>query len=121
MRDHKSLLAWQQAHAVVLDVRRLCRKHWRPDAAVVLEQLARASLSAQLNIAEGHALRATRRFRNHLVIAYGSAVETIELLELLDKEKTFPDELVQPALKAGIRTRMLLLGLLRRYRNDGKA
>jgi four helix bundle protein len=39
-------------------------------------------LSVQLNIAEGYALRSPKRFRNHLDIAYASAVEMRDLLEL---------------------------------------
>jgi len=66
VRDHKSLVAWQPAHAVVVVVLRCCREYWRPDAAAVFTQLQRSALSVQLNIAEGHALRTAARFRNHL-------------------------------------------------------
>jgi four helix bundle protein len=78
MRDHKSLLAWQEANAVVRAVMLGTRGPRHPCA----DQLQRAALSVQLNIAEGYALRASKRFRNHLDIAYASAVETAELLEL---------------------------------------
>jgi four helix bundle protein len=45
-------------------------------------QLQRASLSVQLNIAEGYAFGDSPSFTRHLAIAYGSAVETGELLEV---------------------------------------
>ena len=48
----------------------------------IFTQIQRAALSVQLNIAEGYALRTSKRFRNHVDIAYGSPVETAELLEL---------------------------------------
>src|SRR5690242_3036568 len=48
----------------------------------------RSSLSVQLNIAEGYSL--PRRFRSHLEIAYGSAVETGDLLELALEEGVIP-------------------------------
>src|SRR3989304_5520179 len=107
MRDHKSLLAWQRARTVTLIVLQAGKTHWTPHSA--------AALSTQLNIAEGHALRAGR-WRDHLVIAYGSAVETIELLELALDCDLIPKDMVQPALSAGIETRALLPGLIRKYR-----
>ena len=79
MRDHKSLVAWQVANDVVRGVLRACRFRWRPYAAALFDQLQRSSLSVQLNIAEGYALREHRRFCYHLRVAYGSAVETGDL------------------------------------------
>ena len=82
MRDHKSLLAWQEAHAVALALLPAIRQVKHAYANPIFAQLQRAALSVQLNIAEGYAHKASKRFRNHLDIAYGSAVETAELLEL---------------------------------------
>ncbi len=118
MRDHKSLLAWQRAHAVALAVLQACRRYWRPHASAVFSQLQRASLSVQLNIAEGHALKTRSRFRNHLTIAYGSAVETVELLELALEAKLVPRRLGESALAMSIETRKLLLGLLKKYNSE---
>src|SRR6185295_8440921 len=72
VRDHKSILAWQEAHKVTDAVIDGARTSWKPFAAAVFAQLQRASLSVQLNIAEGYALRSSRRFRNHLETAYGA-------------------------------------------------
>jgi four helix bundle protein len=72
-------------------------------------------LSAQLNIAEGHALRSQRRFHNHLVIAYGSAVETIDLLEHVLESNLVPSDIGYPVLATAVETRRLLLGLMKRY------
>jgi four helix bundle protein len=117
MRDHKSLIAWQRARCVALRVVRLARDHWRPWAAAILYQLQRASLSVQLNIAEGegHALRSKPRFRSHLLIAYGSAVETVELLELAADADCWPETSCQETLALAIESRALLLGLIRKY------
>jgi four helix bundle protein len=43
----------------------------------------------QLNIAEGYALKSSKRFRYHLDIAYASAVETAELLKWLATSISF--------------------------------
>ncbi|HKP29804.1 MAG TPA: four helix bundle protein [Gemmatimonadales bacterium] len=53
----------------------------------MFSQVQRSSLSVQLNIAEGYALWYPRQRHRHLRIAYGSAVETVEVLELLRELK----------------------------------
>jgi len=115
MRDHKSMLAWQEAHEVVRGVLRSCRLCWRPQAAALFEQLQRSSLSVQLNIAEGYSLKRPARFRYHLEVAYGSAVETGDLLELALSEGVLPPVEAGAMLDRCRRTQRLLLGLLRRY------
>jgi len=82
MLDHRSLRAWQEAHAVSLGVLRLSRDSWKPYAAALFGQLQRSSLSAELNIAEGYSFGNTPTYTRHLGVAYGSAVETVELLRL---------------------------------------
>lgn len=118
MRSHKSLLAWQRAHSVVLAVLGCCRNRWRPYASSVFDQLQRASLSVQLNIAEGYALRSPARFRNHLTIAYGSAVETQELVELLLEAGLVPADIGDPMRSTIGEAQALILGLLKRYRRE---
>jgi four helix bundle protein len=83
MRSHQELLAWQRAREVVIGVHRYAARHWEPNHSAVLDQLRRAALSVQLNIAEGFASGRSPRCRQHLRIAYGSAVETNDLLDLL--------------------------------------
>ena len=70
----------------------------------------------QLNIAEGYALGSRAAFRRHLSIAYGSAVETGDLLELLIEKQLGPVAQAQRLLALIHRTQGLLLGLLERYR-----
>jgi len=119
VRDHKSIVAWQEANKVVEAVLQGSRTCWRPYGAAVFSQLQRASLSVQLNIAEGYALISARRFRNHLEIAYGSAVETQELLEILTGNNLLPDNLGKEAIRSCSRSQRLLLGLIKRYRDPG--
>ena len=79
----------------------------------VLSQLQRAALSVQLNIAEGYALRTPRRFRNHLEIAYGSAVETAELLELCRDLDLLAAEMIAAMLHRCRHCQQLLRGLIK--------
>jgi four helix bundle protein len=121
VRDHKSLMAWQEAHKVVeagFDASEMC---WKPFAAAIFSQLQRASLSVQLNIAEGYAFRASPQLRRHLEIAYGSAVETGELLELALTKGLLPKHLASSALESCLRSQRLLLGLVKRYRTQRAA
>src|SRR3954452_12551633 len=118
MRDHRSLHAWQEARAVVLGTIELSRTSWKPYASALFSQLQRASLSVQLNIAEGYAYGESPSFKRHLAIAYGSAVETGELLEIALEANIITGELGTPLLTRNRRSQRLLLGMLRRKRSQ---
>ncbi len=115
MRDHTTLLAWQRANAVVKQVFRACHDHWKPPAAALFSQLQRASLSVQLNIAEGHALNNKRQFRYHLNVAYGSAVEVAELLTLCLETKIIPAEAAKLTLANCRESQALIMGLMKKH------
>lgn len=116
MRDHTSLYAWQEAHATSVGVIRLARSSWKPYAAALFNQLQRASLSVQLNIAEGYTFGNSPTFTRHLGIAYGSAVETGELLQLALDAEIVDSETLRGLLKQTRRTERLLLGMLKQRR-----
>jgi four helix bundle protein len=116
MRDHTSLHAWQEAHATALGVIRLCRSFWKPYASALFSQLQRASLSVQLNIAEGYSFGESPTFTRHLGIAYGSAVETGELLRLSVDAEIVGAEIINPLLERSQRAERLLLGMLKHRR-----
>jgi four helix bundle protein len=114
MRDHRSLYAWQEARAVVLGVIDLACRSWKPYAAALFSQLQRSSLSVQLNIAEGYAFGKSATYRRHVGIAYGSAIETGELLEIALECDVIPAEQGNYLLKRNQRSQRLLLGMLRK-------
>jgi four helix bundle protein len=116
MRDHRSLEAWKEARLVSLATLDACRQHWKPYAAALFGQLQRSSLSVQLNIAEGYALGSQKSFANHLRIAYGSAIETEEILELANEKRILPEAMAREILDSCTRCQRLLLGLIKRYR-----
>ncbi|HEX7337408.1 MAG TPA: four helix bundle protein [Gemmatimonadales bacterium] len=113
MRDHRSLKAWQEARAVVLGTLDVSRNNWKPYAAALFSQLQRASLSVQLNIAEGYAYANSPSFTRHLSIAYGSAVETGELLEIALDAQVISPGVAERLLAQNRRSQRLLLGLLK--------
>ena len=114
MRDHKSLLAWQETHAVVLSVIEVSRSHWRPHLGAVFGQVQRASVSVMANISEGYGWMDTASFTRHLRIAYGSALETGDLLEVLHQSASVPASVIQPIISRCHRSQRLLLGMLKR-------
>ncbi len=116
VRDHRSLKAWREANIVARGVINLSRAHWRPYGAALIGQLQRASLSVQLNIAEGFAYGNSPTYTRFLGIAYGSSVETIELLELSAGIRIFPPELVSDLLAHAVAARNYLLALLKHRR-----
>jgi four helix bundle protein len=70
----------------------------------------------QLNIAEGYSFGESPTFTRHLGIAYGSAVETGELLQLALDAGVADAESVKVLLRRVRRTERLLVGLLKKYR-----
>jgi len=119
MRDHTSLIAWQEAQAVSLAVLALSRDHWKPYAAAAFSQLQRSALSVQLNLAEGYAFTNSPTFRRHLTIAYGSAIESSEILQLLAVSNSVPQAQINPILAKCRRSQRLILGLIRRPVSGG--
>jgi four helix bundle protein len=116
MRDHTSLHAWQEARATSIDVIRLCKSSWKPYASALFGQLQRSSLSVQLNIAGGYTFGDSPTFTRHLGIAYGSAVETGELLRLIVDAEIVDRALMRELLTRGQRIERLSLGMLKQRR-----
>ena len=114
MRDHTSLHAWQEANAVTLLVIRLLQTSWKPCASALFYQLQRAALSVQLNIAEGYTFGNSPTFTNHLGVAYGSAVETGEILRLLSDAGVVDSVAIADLRQRNARSQRLILGLLKR-------
>ncbi len=94
MKTHKELVAWQVARELTLAVHCWCDTHWTRPRSAILEQLRRSALSIRLNLVEGYAFGRSARCRNHFRIAYGSAVETTEVLEFLSELGDHTAELI---------------------------
>ena len=116
MRSHKSLIAWQVAREVVSGTLDATSSHWHPSKRNVFDQLERAALSVQLNIAEAYARGAPKPFRNHLRIAYASSVELSELLEIVGRKSLIPRGHARQLYVLSRRAQALILALLRSIR-----
>lgn len=117
MRDHTSLLAWQEAHRVVHAALDFAELHWRPHLRSVYDQLTAAAVSVQVNIGEGYALGTAAQFHRHLRIAYGSATEAGDLLVHLAERRAVPEAILSQAIGHCRASQRLLLGLIRKYRS----
>jgi four helix bundle protein len=117
MRDHTSLIAWQEAEAVALGVIDFSKSHWRPWAAALYWQIQKSSLSVQLNIAEGYAYTRGPTYFKHLRIAYGSAIETLDLLRTMTKCGAVPEKVTAALIGRCDRSCRLVHGLMKSTRN----
>jgi len=102
-------LAWQKAKEVTRIVLRISGTSWKPQFAAVFSQLQRSSLSVQMNIAEGYAYSKSASFRNHLRIAYASAIETDDLLDLMSEYDHFDRSDLTEAVNTCRESQKLLL------------
>ena len=83
-QSFRSLIVWQKAQELALEVARLVARLPRDSVACVLgPQVMASAASIGANIAEGYGRYATGAYRNHLSIARGSACETDGWLDLL--------------------------------------
>ena len=67
----------------------------------------------ELNIAEGYTYGDTATFTRHLGIAYGSSVETAELLRLGLEARVLPSSEALELLERADQSSRLILGLLK--------
>src|SRR5690606_2238663 len=85
MISHRTLVSWQVADELATEVYQIATARWRPALGPAWDQLRRSALSVPLNLAEGYRWRPGGRWRFHLRVANGSALETTELLRFLIK------------------------------------
>lgn len=116
MPDHRSLQAWKESRALALCVLEASKTHWRPWASACFSQVLRASLSVQLNIAEGWSFGDSPTCTRHLGIAYGSAMETADLVDLMLDAGVVPQDVGERLRQHSVLSRRLLVGLLKRRR-----
>jgi four helix bundle protein len=89
----RSLIVWQKAQELALEVTRLVAVLPNDRVASVLgRQVVASAASVAANIAEGYGRYAAGAYRNHLSIARGSACETDGWLDLLRKSGYIDDE-----------------------------
>jgi len=123
VRDHRQLVVWQKSRRVALAAFSLSATAWKPWCAAIFWQLQRSALSVQLNIAEGCALWYPKQLRKHLRIALGSAVETVDLLNLLQDSQALGATQVESVVAEEREVWWMLVSWLKKtepQREDGR-
>ena len=75
MKDFRSLLVWQKAHALTLAAYRTTQSFPKQEIYGMTSQIRRCAASVPANLAEGCGRRGTGEFHRFLNIAAGSASE----------------------------------------------
>ena len=113
MARFQTLIAWQKAHELALEVYRLSRKLPRHEIYGLCSQMRRAAVSAPANLAEGQE-RATKRDFTHFVsIAAGSVAEVQYYLLLARDLEYLTDEDIAYASALADETLRLIRALRR--------
>jgi len=95
----KTLVAWKRAHEALLLALRATHAAYHPRAKNLFDQLRRATISIEANIAEGDALNTPGLCRRHLRIAIGSAAEAETLARAAAELGYLDEDTVRPLLK----------------------
>lgn len=83
MTDPTSLVAWRVSNRLAERVYKISTDEWAPWSGSAWEQARRAALSVPLNSVEGYAWAPGARWRYHLRVANGSALEALYAVRFL--------------------------------------
>ena len=91
MKNFKSLLVWEKAHLLVLEIYKITAILPKEENYGMTSQIRRATSSIPTNIAEGCGRGSDADFKRFLQIAFGSASE-VEYLLILCKDLKYINE-----------------------------
>ncbi|MDH3529623.1 MAG: four helix bundle protein [Acidobacteriota bacterium] len=97
-QSFRNLIAWQKAHAFVLDIYRLTESFPNREMYSLTKQIRRSAVSIPANIAEGYRKRTNAEKSRLFDIALGSLEETRYYLILADDLKYSPTLKVQESV-----------------------
>ena len=114
MSDFKKLVVWHKAHALALEVHRLCSKLRGGEHASIRSQVVRAALSIPTNIVEGVGQQSRKDFARFISIALNSTSEREYHLIVLRDTRLISESDFRSLLAQAIEVRKMLHGLRRR-------
>ena len=88
MQDYKSLIVWQKAHRLTLDIYKVTKDFPKDETYGLISQIRRASVSIPTNIVEGSGRSTQNDFARFLYISFGSGNE-LEYELLLAKDLSY--------------------------------
>ena len=113
MSTFQTLVAWQRAHALTLEIYRLAQKLPTHERYGHASQMRRAASSAAANLAEGQERETRRDFQHFVTIAAGSVAEVQYYLLLVRDLKYLTDTDLAPATALAAETLRLIRALRR--------
>jgi four helix bundle protein len=113
MADHRRLIAWQRAYALVLEIYRVTADFPVEERFGLVAQSRRAAVSVAANIAEGAGRSRGKEFTRFLWIARGSLTELATQVSLFRDLGFLPAGEVEGLLATTDEIGKLLMGLLK--------
>ena len=111
MKDFRSLIVWQKAHALTLASYHATQGFPKPELYGITSQIRRSAASVPANLAEGCGRRGNGKFHRFLNIASGSASE-LEYHFLLARDLSFLSDNDYARLNEGVVEIKRMLGAL---------
>ncbi len=118
MRDFRTLVVWQQGHALTLAVYEATAQIPRIGYPGLASQLRRAAAAIPTNIAEGCGHSSRREFARFLQVAVASSVEAEYHLQLCHDLGVLPQEEAAELIARATRVRRQLAALLAKVRGE---
>jgi four helix bundle protein len=120
MQDFRKLEVWQLAHTLTLTIYRLTKGFPSEERFGITDQMRRAAISIESNLAEGCGRGGDADFARFVQMAFGSACELeCQLLLACDLKFVAPEN-VREALDGLERIKRMLSGLLRKLKADSR-
>ncbi|MBM4430776.1 MAG: four helix bundle protein, partial [Chloroflexi bacterium] len=123
VKGYHKILAWQRAHALVLQVYTLTAGFPRQEMFGLTGQMRDAAVSVAANIVEGYARGRPKQFLYHLNVSWGSLAEVEYYLELAEERHYITAEQYESAEALRRETAYLLHRLMqsvaRRVEEEG--
>ena len=88
---HKSLIVWQKAHELVLNIYAVTKDFPKDEQFALIPQIRRAAVSIPSNIVEGKGRGFNREYKRFLLIARGS-LEEVKYQLLLAKDLKYIED-----------------------------
>ena len=119
--NYKQLIVWQKAHALTLKtIRTIDHVNRSYSGEIVTKQLLRAVTSIGANIAEGYGRNEGKEYVRFLQIAYGSANEVDNWLNVFRDSGLMPNEIASEMLYDNEEILKMLSTMIRTIRNKEK-
>ena len=110
-QNFRDLIVWQKAMSLAKEIYGLCEKLPPHQRFGLTQQLQRAAVSVQSNIAEGHARHSSKDFMRFLSMARGSLAEAQTQLLLAHELGFVSKQALEPIMEDSTEVYKLINGL----------